>query len=104
MRSYRLDEPARRKPIDSAAPLGLSPIDRAYVRFLIGHTLANVEREFILQTLRYNRGNRTRAALLLGISIRSLRDRLRIYRDQGETVPEPQPGLSPYRERPALRH
>ena len=49
-----------------------------------------VERELILQTLRHNQGNRTRTADLLGISIRSLRDKIRHYRDQGQSVPEPQ--------------
>ena len=57
---------------------------------LIEHTLAHVEREFILQTLRFHRGNRTRAADLLGISIRSLRNKIRDYRNQGEDVPPPE--------------
>ena len=67
----------------------LSMVDRSRIEQLVGHTLARVEREFILQTLRHSEGNRTRSANLLGISIRSLRDRIRNYRDQGESVPEP---------------
>ena len=66
----------------------LSATDRACIERLVGHTLALVEREFILQTLRDNQGNRTRSARLLAISIRSLRDKIRSYRDQGESVPE----------------
>jgi two-component system, response regulator FlrC len=89
MPSRATDETSPRAFMRSSASFGLSAIDRACVTHLIGHTLARVEREFILQTLRYNQGNRTRAAGLLGISIRSLRDKIRNYRDQGEYVPEP---------------
>ena len=55
-----------------------SASERACIAHLIGHTLARVEREFILQTLRYNQGNRTHTANSLGISIRSLRDKSEI--------------------------
>jgi DNA-binding protein Fis len=89
MPSRATDETSRRAFLRSPASFGLSAIDRACVTHLIGHTLARVEQELILQTLRYNQGNRTRAAGLLGISIRSLRDRIRNYRDQGEYVPDP---------------
>jgi hypothetical protein len=66
-----------------------SAIDRECVTHLVGYTLALVERELILQTLKYNQGNRTRTAAILGISIRSLRDRIRDYRNQGQSVPKP---------------
>ena len=89
MTSRATDETSQRAFMRSPASFGLSAIDRACVTHLIGHTLARVERELILQTLRYNLGNRTRAAGLLGISIRSLRDRIRNYRNQGECVPDP---------------
>jgi DNA-binding NtrC family response regulator len=61
----------------------------ACVEHLIGHTLATVEREIILQTLKYHQGNRTYAANVLGISVRSLRNKIRAYGDQGEDVPAP---------------
>jgi two-component system, response regulator FlrC len=67
------------------APVAIT-IERPCVRQLIGRTLANVERELVLQTLRFHRGNRTRAAKLLGISIRSLRNKLSNYRKQGEVI------------------
>ena len=73
----------------SIRPSELSAADRACIERLVGHTLALVEREFILQTLRDNQGNRTRSARLLAISIRSVHDKIRSYRDQGEGVPEP---------------
>ncbi len=66
-----------------------TPAPPAFVEHLIGHTLATVEREIILQTLRYHQGNRTYAANVLGISVRSLRNKIRVYGDQGEKVPAP---------------
>ena len=43
-------------------------------------SVADVERRHILDTLRHCDGNRTRAAKLLGISIRGLRNKLRAVR------------------------
>lgn len=52
---------------------------------LIGRTVAEVERELILNTLNHCLGNRTHAANILGISIRTLRNKLNEYKEQ-ETV------------------
>jgi|GEM_PF-806156 len=96
-----------RSPASSPLSFELSVVDRACIRYLVGHALAQVERELILQTLKHHHGNRTRAAVLLGISIRSLRDRIRNYRHQGESVPEPEPSAAEYptvRRFPDLRH
>jgi DNA-binding NtrC family response regulator len=90
MPDYRTFESAEQSPVNTTTLSGLTAIDRACIKQLIGHPLALVEREFILQTLRSHRGNRTRAADLLGISIRSLRDRIRNYRSQGQDVPAPE--------------
>ena len=51
-----------------------------------GITLAEVEREHILHTLIYCRGNRTRTAKFLGISIRCLRNKLHEYKQSGSDV------------------
>jgi Bacterial regulatory protein, Fis family len=51
--------------------------------------LAEVERSYILQVLRDCYGNRTRAAKLLGISIRGLRIKLSGYAKEGFLVPAP---------------
>jgi DNA-binding NtrC family response regulator len=56
---------------------------------LVGLPAAEVERELILATLRATRGNRTHAAEILGISIRSLRNKLHEYVDEGHAVPPP---------------
>ncbi|MBK1697695.1 sigma-54-dependent transcriptional regulator [Rhodovibrio salinarum] len=56
---------------------------------LVGRTVAEVERELILDTLEHTLGNRTHAANILGISIRTLRNKLRAYMDEGIQVPAP---------------
>ena len=54
---------------------------------LVGLPVAEVERSLILATLRRTSGNRTRAAQLLGISIRTMRNKLREYADIGIDIP-----------------
>lgn len=61
----------------------------AVTRTLVGATLADVERDLILDTLDHCLGNRTHAANILGISIRTLRNKLRLYMDEGTHVPQP---------------
>ena len=52
-----------------------------------GVSLEQVERRAILETLRQTGGNRTRAAKVLGISDRTLRDRMHRYRREGILQP-----------------
>ncbi|PSC06883.1 sigma-54-dependent Fis family transcriptional regulator [Alsobacter soli] len=61
-------------------------------RALVGRTVADVERELILDTLDHCLGNRTHAAKILGISIRTLRNKLNEYSAEG--IPIPAPGES----------
>ena len=56
---------------------------------LVGRTVAEVERDLILKTLQHTFGNRTHAATILGISIRTLRNKLKQYGDEGIAVPAP---------------
>ena len=56
---------------------------------LVGRTVAEVERQMIVDTLRHTLGNRTHAAGILGISIRTLRNKLRDYAEAGLSVPPP---------------
>lgn len=58
-------------------------------RDLVGQTVADVERSLILDTLDHCLGNRTHAANILGISIRTLRNKLKQYGDEGIIVPLP---------------
>jgi DNA-binding NtrC family response regulator len=59
-------------------------------RALVGRTVSDVERDLILDTLDHCLGNRTHAANILGISIRTLRNKLREYSQAG--IPIAQPG------------
>ncbi|HEY0235959.1 MAG TPA: helix-turn-helix domain-containing protein [Afipia sp.] len=54
---------------------------------LIGATVADVERELVLQTLARCEGNRTHAARVLGMSLRTLRYKLKHYAEHGIDVP-----------------
>jgi two-component system, response regulator FlrC len=58
-------------------------------RGLVGRTVAEVERDLILETLKHCLGNRTHAANVLGISIRTLRNKLNEYTADGVPVPPP---------------
>jgi DNA-binding NtrC family response regulator len=57
------------------------------VPLLIGATVGEIERELVLQTLARCDGNRTRAARVLGVSVRTLRNKIRQYSAQGVDVP-----------------
>lgn len=66
-------------------------------RAMVGRTVAEVEQELILDTLDQCLGNRTHAANILGISIRTLRNKLKLYSEQGVSIPapnQPAPGVS----------
>jgi len=56
-------------------------------RGLVGRTVADLERDLILETLKHCLGNRTHAANILGISIRTLRNKLNEYAGDGVPVP-----------------
>ena len=79
-----LSPPASAGPVERAASLA-----EAATRGLVGRTVADVERDLILDTLDHCLGNRTHAARILGISIRTLRNKLNEYVDAGVAVAEP---------------
>ncbi|MBA07015.1 MAG: sigma-54-dependent Fis family transcriptional regulator [Thalassospira sp.] len=109
--AYRPVPPAQQAPYapaplpdhhdDYAAPCPAAPIDRdadsadqtnadsSVTAALVGRTVADVERDLIIDTLKHCFGNRTHAANILGISIRTLRNKLRQYTDEGLAVPQP---------------
>ena len=82
----RLDEARGQSPAVAHASLAAEQVTRA----LVGRTVADVERDLILETLKHCLGNRTHAANILGISIRTLRNKLNEY--AGDGVPVPPPG------------
>ncbi|MCP5398520.1 MAG: helix-turn-helix domain-containing protein [Sphingobium sp.] len=53
---------------------------------LVGQSVAAVERELILRTLARCNGNRTGAAAILGISVRTMRNKLREFTAAGYAV------------------
>ncbi|MGQ0720038.1 MAG: sigma-54-dependent transcriptional regulator [Candidatus Eiseniibacteriota bacterium] len=57
----------------------------------VGTTVHDAERALILATLAATRGNRTRAAGLLGLSVRTLRNKLHEYRRSGHFHGEVEP-------------
>ena len=77
-------------------PDDLADRDPARVRPDIGNlaglTVREVEQRLIVDTLERTHNNRTQAARLLGISIRTLRNKLTEYRQRGELEPSLQPG------------
>jgi two-component system response regulator FlrC len=83
----RLDQ-ARNPPAVAHATLAAETVTRA----LVGRTVAEVERDLILETLKHCLGNRTHAANILGISIRTLRNKLNEYSGDGVPVPPPANG------------
>jgi DNA-binding NtrC family response regulator len=96
-----IDEAAIRLPDGkpmSAADAGAQAASRAVqaadaaTRSFVGQTVAQMEQQLILDTLVHCLGNRTHAANILGISIRTLRNKLKEYSDAGVPVPPPQQG------------
>src|SRR5712691_5731753 len=74
----RMDQ-AKNPPAVAHAAMAAETVTRA----LVGRTVADVERDLILETLKHCLGNRTHAANILGISIRTLRNKLNEYSDGG---------------------
>jgi len=87
------------KPM-SGTDAGSQAIDRAVqaaagaAHAFVGQTVAQVEQQLILETLSHCLGNRTHAANILGISIRTLRNKLKEYSEAGVAVPAPQGAMN----------
>ena len=80
----RLDR-ARAQPAVAHAAQAAEQVTRG----LVGRTVAEVERDLILETLKHCLGNRTHASNILGISIRTLRNKLNEYAAEGAPIPPP---------------
>ena len=70
-------------PIEPDRPVGE---DGLHVEQLVGHTVAEVERELILHTLERCGGNRTSASSILGISVRTMRNKINSFVQAGISV------------------
>lgn len=79
--------PASAPNQDTSASMSESVQNPGGVESMIGRTIADVERDMILNTLDHCLGNRTHAANILGISIRTLRNKLNQYKQSGMDIP-----------------
>jgi len=83
--------------VEPPAPHTPAPPPAAPARIaapMVGRTVEEMERLLILDTLGHCLGNRTQAAAILGISIRTLRNKLRDYAASGVAVPRPSSGIA----------
>jgi DNA-binding NtrC family response regulator len=71
----------------AGADAAAKEVDANGTAVLVGRTVAAVERDLIIDTLQHCLGNRTHAANILGISIRTLRNKLKLYSEEGVMVP-----------------
>jgi hypothetical protein len=60
---------------------------RRLARWLVGSPIKDIERDLVLETLARTDGNRTVSARLLGLSIRTLRNKITEYSADGVDVP-----------------
>ena len=60
--------------------------DLSAAESLVGMAVADVEQALIIATLRQTNGNRTHAASMLGISIRTIRNKLSAYAQAGVLI------------------
>ena len=75
------------RPEFASESQALSPHE--IVPMLIGSTVEAIERELVLQTLARFDGNRTHAARVLGLSVRTMRNKIRQYATDGRDIPAP---------------
>jgi two-component system response regulator FlrC len=83
--------PVQPNALDATAERAVNAAEAAIkgATIRVGQTVAEVEQDLILTTLDHCLGNRTHAANILGISIRTLRNKLRAYQDAGFDVAAP---------------
>ena len=81
---YFGEDPVHAQNIAPDAP-PLTPHE--IVPMLIGSAVEAIERELVLQTLARCDGNRTHAARLLGLSVRTMRNKIKQYATSGADVP-----------------
>ena len=61
------------------------PIDEESIRIRVGAQMSEVEQAYIDLVLKHTNNNRTRAAEILGISLRTLQNRIREVRELSES-------------------
>ena len=66
----------------------LPPIGQKSLTFPVGTTLQELEKRMIIETLETQNNNRTKTAEILGISIRTLRNKLHEYEKASSIEPK----------------
>ena len=74
------------RAMSTHAPISCSS-RRRLARRLVGSPISVVERDLILETLAHTHGNRTVSARLLGVSVRSIRNKISEYSAEGFLIP-----------------
>src|SRR6202163_4469971 len=77
-------------PADFGRAPAVAGLGLGGVRFPLGTTVDNVERELILQTLASTSQNKTRAAEMLGISLKTLHNKLKEYEAGRKNASQPE--------------
>jgi transcriptional regulator with PAS, ATPase and Fis domain len=77
--AFMQGRPGTASPLAPGAEAAPAPVDSDTIRFQIGTTVEDVEKGLILRTLEHTRNNKTRAAEILGISLKTLHNKLKEY-------------------------
>lgn len=77
-------KPVQEEPVISDESLPTTPKETETLKLDVGVSLAEAEKQLIFKTLGKTNSNRTKAAEILGISIRTLRNKLNEYRQNGD--------------------
>lgn len=93
-RSLLLCTRARLEPSDLLLDASVELLSDCRVQAESNGLLQEAEKKLILETLAKVDGNRIRAAEILGVSVRTIRNKLRIYRTEGKILPSACPDLA----------
>jgi transcriptional regulator with PAS, ATPase and Fis domain len=77
--AFMQGRPGTAPPLAPSAEAAPPTVDNQTIRFQIGTTVEDVEKGLILRTLEHTRNNKTRAAEILGISLKTLHNKLKEY-------------------------
>ena len=71
---------AGQTPVAIVTPAAIpAPVDELSIRIQVGTTVEEAEKALLLRTLEHTRNNKTRAAEILGISLKTLHNKLKEY-------------------------
>jgi DNA-binding NtrC family response regulator len=85
---HQLPEELRRAALGAPLSSGAEGLPGSSAEGLVGRTMDEIEREAILKSLQRTGGNRTQAAEMLGIGLRTLQRKIKQYKEEGFDVTE----------------